>query len=198
MRYATHAVRIFVRFMRKAKIMEQNAPPRPAPGVPAGTGGPTQQKHYEFRMKDTVRAMIEYGSPILVQFPREEKYLLAQMIRETMYQMLHICNEINRKFYKKDTVQKLNVLLDDLRDYLDLAASPKLYPRGTGGTKKRRRRHQNGDGTEMAPQQPQQEPRPITCITEHQLEVWSRYTAALGGQIYYFQEYIRRNPPGKG
>lgn len=72
MRYATHAVRIFVRFMRKAKIMEQNASPQPAPGVPAGTGGPTQQKHYEFRMKDTVRAMIEYGSPILVQFPREE------------------------------------------------------------------------------------------------------------------------------
>ena len=37
-----------------------------------------------FRTKEMVKRMIFYGSPILVQFPREEKYLLAKRIRETM------------------------------------------------------------------------------------------------------------------
>ena len=42
-----------------------------------------------YRLKEAVKAMINYGSPILVQFPRVEKYGLAKRIRETMYDMLH-------------------------------------------------------------------------------------------------------------
>ena len=42
-----------------------------------------------YRLKQAVKDMINYGSPILVQFPRVEKYGLAKRIRETMYDMLH-------------------------------------------------------------------------------------------------------------
>ena len=49
-----------------------------------------------YRLKQAVKDMINYGSPILVQFPRIEKYGLAKRIRETMYDMLHLCNVIQK------------------------------------------------------------------------------------------------------
>ena len=89
-----------------------------------------------YRLKEAVKAMINYGSPILVQFPRVEKYGLAKRIRETMYDMLHLCNVIQKKYYKRDTLREFDTLLLDLRDYLDEAANPRLYPQGTEPKKK--------------------------------------------------------------
>lgn len=89
-----------------------------------------------YRLKQAVKDMINYGSPILVQFPRIEKYGLAKRIRETMYDMLHLCNVIQKKYYKRDTLREFDTLLLDLRDYLDEAANPRLYPQGTEPKKK--------------------------------------------------------------
>lgn len=128
-----------------------------------------------YRLKEAVKAMINYGSPILVQFPRVEKYGLAKRIRETMYDMLHLCNVIQKKYYKRDTLREFDTLLLDLRDYLDEAANPRLYPQGTEPKKKRKKR---ADG--QAPEAP---PQPVTCITMHQYATWSKYTGAIGGMI---------------
>ena len=140
-----------------------------------------------FRLKGKVQEMIYYASPILVNFPKAEKYLLAARIRETMYEMLHICNVIQKKYYKKDTLNQLDVLLQDLRDYLELAASPKLYPSGTSA--RRRRRKAKGEAADAAP------PEPVVCITAHQHEVWSRYTAAIGGMIHNYKLYVDGRAP---
>lgn len=126
-----------------------------------------------YRLKEAVKAMINYGSPILVQFPRVEKYGLAKRIRETMYDMLHLCNVIQKKYYKRDTLREFDTLLLDLRDYLDEAANPRLYPQGTEPKKKRKKR---ADG-----QAPEATPQPVTCITMHQYATWSKYTGAIGG-----------------
>lgn len=61
-----------------------------------------------YRLKQAVKDMINYGSPILVQFPRIEKYGLAKRIRETMYDMLHLCNVIQKKYYKRDTLREFD------------------------------------------------------------------------------------------
>ena len=69
-----------------------------------------------YRLKEAVKDMINYRSPILVQFPRVEKYGLAKRIRETMYDMLHLCNVIQKKYYKRDTLREFDTLLLDLRE----------------------------------------------------------------------------------
>mgnify|MGYP000758296491 FL=1 len=122
-----------------------------------------------YRLKQAVKDMINYGSPILVQFPRIEKYGLAKRIRETMYDMLHLCNVIQKKYYKRDTLREFDTLLLDLRDYLDEAANPRLYPQGTEPKKKRKKR---GDG--QAPETP---PQPVVCITMHQYATCLLYTS---------------------
>lgn len=122
-----------------------------------------------YRLKQAVKDMINYGSPILVQFPRIEKYGLAKRIRETMYDMLHLCNVIQKKYYKRDTLREFDTLLLDLRDYLDEAANPRLYPQGTEPKKKRKKR---GDG--QAPETP---PQPVVCITMHQYATSSKMPA---------------------
>jgi hypothetical protein len=148
------------------------------------TAKPTGQ----FEIKEMVREMIFYASPVLVNFPRAEKQLLARRIRETMYDMLHICNVVNKKYYKKDTINQLDVLLADLRDYLYLAASPKLYPNGTGAKAKKGKAPANAAAEQAAEPTPQH--RGITCITPHQYEVWSRYTKAIGGMIGNYKKYV--------
>jgi|GEM_PF-340821 hypothetical protein len=135
-----------------------------------------------YRLKEAVKDMINYGSPILVQFPRVEKYGLAKRIRETMYDMLHLCNVIQKKYYKRDTLREFDTLLLDLRDYLDEAANPRLYPQGTEPKKKRKKR---ADG--QAPGAP---PQPVTCITMHQYATWSKYTGAIGGMIGNYMKYV--------
>ena len=96
--------------------------------------------------------------------------------------MLHLCNVIQKKYYKRDTLREFDTLLLDLRDYLDEAANPRLYPQGTEPKKKRKKR---GDG--QAPETP---PQPVVCITMHQYATWSRYTGAIGGMIGNYLKYV--------
>ena len=86
------------------------------------------------------------------------------------------------KYYKRDTLREFDTLLLDLRDYLDEAANPRLYPQGTEPKKKRKKR---SDG--QAPEAP---PQPVTCITMHQYETWSKYTGAIGGMIGNYMKYV--------
>ena len=97
-----------------------------------------------------------------------------------MYDMQHLCNEIQTKYYKKDTLRELDTLLLDLRDYLDEAATP--IPRKQGSKKKHK---QQGDG-----QTPELPPQPLVCISMHQYETWSRYTKAIGGMVGNYKKYV--------
>lgn len=133
-----------------------------------------------YRLKEAVKTMIKYAKPILREFPREEKYGLAKRIKDTMYDMQHLCNEIQTKYYKKDTLRELDILLLDLRDYLDEAATP--IPRKQGSKKKHK---QQGDG-----QTPELPPQPLVCISMHQYETWSKHTKAIGGMIGNYKKYV--------
>lgn len=94
--------------------------------------------------------------------------------------MQHLCNEIQTKYYKKDTLRELDTLLLDLRDYLDEAATP--IPRKQGSKKKHK---QQGDG-----QTPELPPQPLVCISMHQYETWSKHTKAIGGMIGNYKKYV--------
>ena len=88
----------------------------------------TTAGHSAFFIKEKIYEMIRYGSPALLQFPRTEKYELAAKIRNRMYGMLELAIVIEKKYYKKTTLQDLDVELDVLRHLIRLAADKKLYP----------------------------------------------------------------------
>ncbi|SHK14257.1 diversity-generating retroelement protein Avd [Tepidibacter formicigenes] len=80
-----------------------------------------------FKIKQKIYDMILYGSPALTQFPKAEKYVLASDIRKSMYRMFELAVTIEKKYYKKTTLQDLDIELDILRHLIRLAADKKLY-----------------------------------------------------------------------
>lgn len=81
----------------------------------------------ELKIKTKVRDLISYANPILSQFPKSEKYVLAQNIRQCMQQMLRYCVEIEKKYYKKTTVDNLDMELEVLRNYIRLASDKSSF-----------------------------------------------------------------------
>jgi hypothetical protein len=75
------------------------------------------QSYLELRILE----MMEYGHGALRQFPTSEKYTLAADIKRLMDQMLEHSVEISAKYYKKTTLQKLDVDNKKLKLYLRLS-----------------------------------------------------------------------------
>ena len=76
-----------------------------------------QQKTYD---------MILYADKCLKQFPNYEKHVMAADIRRTMYGLLRLIIRANKKYYKKTTLEELDIELDSLRMQIRLAADPEL------------------------------------------------------------------------
>lgn len=68
-----------------------------------------------------IRDMIVYNNIMLKQFPKHEKYLLANKIREIGYEIFESAIIINKKFQKKTTFTNLNVKHELLRQLINLA-----------------------------------------------------------------------------
>ena len=83
----------------------------------------------EFKIKEKIYEMIRYGSPALTQFPKSERYELAAKIRARMYSLLEYAVIVEKKYYKKNTLQDMDVELDVLRHLVRLAADRNLYPK---------------------------------------------------------------------
>ena len=66
--------------------------------------------------------MILYGNICLRQFPKAEKYALASDIKGSMYALLKLIITANKRYYKKTTLQDLDIELDTLRTLIRLSA----------------------------------------------------------------------------
>lgn len=80
----------------------------------------------EFKMLQKTYDMIIYGNICLKQFPKSEKYALASDVKKSMYNLLRLIVETNKKYYKKTTLQQIDVELDILRTFIRLAADRNL------------------------------------------------------------------------
>lgn len=101
--------------------------------------------------------MIQYGNPILRNFPKVERYGLALQIKNAMYDIMHLVIRLENKTFKKTTLGDLDTELDWLRQCLQIAQDKNSFP--------------------------DQKP----CISTHQYEVWSRKANEIGKMIggYY-------------
>ena len=65
--------------------------------------------------------MMEYGYGALQQYPKSEKFALATDIKKSMDVLLSRCIEAQKKYYKKSTLQDMDVEIMKLRAYIRLS-----------------------------------------------------------------------------
>ena len=81
--------------------------------------------------------MMKYAYPALAQFPKGEKFALVVDIKRCMDVMLERIIEANKKYYKKTTLQELDVEVEKLKAYVRLSYNlgflpPKKYEHWSG------------------------------------------------------------------
>jgi len=79
-------------------------------------------------VKQKIEDMIAYGYVALRQFPKHERHVLNQEIRQTMWRLLELVVVCNKRYYKKNTLQDIDVTLDILRSKVRLAFDLKYLP----------------------------------------------------------------------
>lgn len=72
--------------------------------------------------------MIEYGYIALRQFPRSERHTLAAEIKASMYELLKLIIRANKRYFKKTTLQDMDVELENLRYLVRLSNSLGFLP----------------------------------------------------------------------
>lgn len=84
------------------------------------------QPYKPFYLKTKIEDMMKYGKKAVVSFPRRERQT-ADEIRKTMLDMYRLTIMIERKYYKKTTLQELDVDLAILRHLVRLASDKDYY-----------------------------------------------------------------------
>ena len=121
----------------------------------------------DFKMKNKVKEMIQYGNPVLGNFPKSERMGLALQIKNAMYDIMHHVIRLENKTFKKTTLGDLDTELDWLRQCLQIAQDKESFP-----NKK-------------------------PCISVHQYEVWSRKVNEIGKMIGGYYNSLNPQKPKK-
>ena len=75
----------------------------------------------DFKLLQKVQDMMIYGYPMLRQFPKAEKFSLAQDIRESMNQLLRYTVTEDKKHSKKTTIEYMDIENGVLQSYIRIA-----------------------------------------------------------------------------
>lgn len=75
----------------------------------------------ELKILEKIQNMTEYGYQALAQFPKSEKFAIVVDIKRCMHTMLERGIEANKKYYKKTTLQELDVEIVKLKYYVRLS-----------------------------------------------------------------------------
>ena len=80
-----------------------------------------QASREEFKTLEKLTDMIEYAYPILAQFPRSEKFVMAAEIKSIMLDALKLCVEVGKKKSKKTALFNLDVQIETLKRFVRIA-----------------------------------------------------------------------------
>ena len=81
----------------------------------------TSVTHNDLLMRQKCEAMIEYAHTAMRNFPKVERHVIHQDIRVCLWQILRLVILLHKKYYKKNTLQDLDVEIDILRSRIRLA-----------------------------------------------------------------------------
>lgn len=82
----------------------------------------------ELKIKQKVYDMMKYAYPALQQFPKSEKMALAADIKRCMNNLLGLVIEADKKYYKKTTLQMIDVELEKIKIYVRLSRDLGFLP----------------------------------------------------------------------
>jgi len=82
----------------------------------------------DLKVRQKIDDMIQYGYLALQQFPKSERYTLAADMKKSMYRLLLLVITANKRYFKKTTLQDLDVELDILRSYVRLSHDLRFLP----------------------------------------------------------------------
>ncbi len=82
----------------------------------------------ELKILQKIFDMMEYGYAALAQYPKSEKFALVTDIKRSMDTMLERAIEAQKKYYKKTTLQELDVEVMKLKAYLRLSQNLGFLP----------------------------------------------------------------------
>ncbi len=82
----------------------------------------------DLKIQQKVYDMIKYGYGALAQFPKSEKFALAADIKRCLDLILERVIEASKKYYKKTTLQELDVEVTKLKVYLRLSLELRFLP----------------------------------------------------------------------
>lgn len=82
----------------------------------------------ELKILQKIFDMMEYGYAALAQYPKSEKFALVTDIKRSMDTMLERAIEAQKKYYKKTTLQELDVEVMKLKAYLRLSQKLGFLP----------------------------------------------------------------------
>lgn len=80
------------------------------------------------QIKLKVEQMTVYGYSALRNFPKAERHVLSAEIRQCMLRILRQVIVVNRRYFKKTTMQDLDADLDLLRSMLRLSLDLRFLP----------------------------------------------------------------------
>jgi hypothetical protein len=72
--------------------------------------------------------MMGYGYQALMQYPKSEKFALVVDIKHCLHKILERAIEAQKKYYKKTTLQEMDVELAKLSAYLRLSKDFRFLP----------------------------------------------------------------------
>lgn len=75
----------------------------------------------DFKLLQKVQDMLKYAYPILHQYPKVEKFSLANDIRHTMNMILEYTITEEKKYTKTTTLEKLDIENEKLKIYIRLS-----------------------------------------------------------------------------
>lgn len=76
----------------------------------------------ELKILQKTYDMIKYGNQALLQFPRAERYALAAEIKQSMYRILRLIIQANKRRDKRPLQIEIDTELEVLRTFIRLAA----------------------------------------------------------------------------
>ena len=107
-------------------------------------------------IQQKIEDMIDYSENQIMQFPKIYRFTLGERMLETMYQEAELAETANRKYFKKTTLQDLDIKNATLQ---------MLVRRG------HRSKYKDRNGTTK------------TVISDHHYEVWSEKLSEIGRMI---------------
>lgn len=79
------------------------------------------ERNSDLLIRQKCEAMIEYGHVAIRQFPKYERHVLGAEIRATLWRLLRLIVVCHKRYFKKTTLQDLDVELDLLRAQVRMA-----------------------------------------------------------------------------